>query len=47
MRQSMRGLTVLIVASVSPQISTADFKDVPHPFILWTKDEAAAIRKPR
>jgi len=38
-------LVTLIAGLMSPSIARAGVKDVPHPFILWTKDEADAIRK--
>lgn len=41
MRKTVGALAVLLAAS----LAHADFKDVPHPYMLWTKDEAAAIRK--
>ena len=34
-----------LAAMLCPSILSAAANDVPHPFILWTGDEAAAIRK--
>ncbi len=38
-------LAALAVVACGSGPSYAQFKDAPHPFILWTADEAAAIRK--
>ncbi len=44
---TMRALLVgtVLLGMLSPSIAPAAASDVPHPFILWTKDEAAAIRR--
>jgi len=42
----LAGLLLLIVLVVTGSIpALAAFTDTPHPYMLWTKDEAAAIRK--
>jgi hypothetical protein len=46
----LAGSVILALFQVAPRAAAAGgdepkMKDIPHPFILWTKDEAAAIRK--
>jgi hypothetical protein len=36
---------VILIALLSTEAAAAAALDTPHPFILWTKDEAAAIRR--
>jgi len=35
----------VLLGMLSPSIAPASVSDVPHPFILWMKDEAVAIRE--
>ena len=38
-------LTVLIISFAAPLAALAGFHDTPHPFMIWTRDEAARIRQ--
>lgn len=40
----MKRIMLLLVAVLAGPAVRAEMKDVPHPFILWTKEEAKAIR---
>ena len=42
-RASLAGTALL--GRLSPSGALAAVIDMPHPFILWTKDDEAAIRK--
>lgn len=45
MTRTMRVVFAAMTAALACGTAAAQMKDVPHPFILWTKEEAAAIKK--
>lgn len=38
-------LGLILMASFEVMTASAGMKDIPHPFLLWTKEEAADLRK--
>jgi hypothetical protein len=45
MLRTINLLTVFVIALTSPAAALAGFHDTPHPFMIWTRDEAARIRQ--